>query len=245
MLKHILENKEGLKVGVLVNDVADVNIDAKLVLNGGAASSAGGSLADDVVSAQDMVELANGCVCCSVSDEMLKGVEFLIGRNGDQKPYDHIVIECSGVAEPKKVRDKFQDAEMEGAIELDEAKLHTMVTVVDASQFLLEWESRDEVHERPDLGFQAEEDGEEEGYGEDVAERKIVSLLVEQVECADVIVLNKCDQVGGAQLPVLEQVLAALNPTAKVVRAEFGRVAAGEVLRRIGEGGVESVAGQY
>lgn len=125
MLKHILENRVGLKVGVIVNDVADVNIDAKLVRN----QEKGGSDVD-AISTSDVVELQNGCICCNASDEMLKSIDWLIQRNGDATPYDHIVVECSGVAEPSGVREKFQDAEMDGAIELMEAKLHTMVTVV-------------------------------------------------------------------------------------------------------------------
>lgn len=210
MLKHILENRVGLKVGVIVNDVADVNIDAKLVRNQEKGSGSGA--ADDMVSTNDVVELSNGCICCSASDEMLKGIDWLIQRNGDSTPYDHIVVECSGVAEPSGVREKFQDAEMEGAIELDECKLHTMVTVVDASKFLQEWESTQQLEQRPDLGFEAAADA-EMGEGSDFADgrRKIVDLLVGQVEIADVVVLNKCDQLMPGQLPVLKQVRCCLE----------------------------------
>ena len=139
LLKHILQNNDGLKVGVLVNDVADVNIDAKLIRS---QEKGGDGVGADMVAPSDIVELSNGCVCCSVSSEMLKAVDWLIQRNGDKPPYDNIVIECSGVAEPAKVRENFQDAELEGAMEMDEVRLYTMATVVDASKFMAEWESR-------------------------------------------------------------------------------------------------------
>ena len=242
LLKHILENREGVKVGVIVNDVAEVNIDAKLVRN----QEKGESVAGDMVSASDMVELSNGCICCSASDEMLKGIDWLIQRNGDAEPFDHIVVECSGVAEPSGVREKFQDAEMEGAMELTECKLQTMVTVVDGSKFLQEWESKQVLKERPDLGYEEGQGTDYDPSASDVANggRKIVDLLVGQVECADIVVLNKCDQLSEGQLPVLTQVMGALNPGGKVLAVEYGKAPLAEMLRAISDG-VSTVADNF
>jgi G3E family GTPase len=243
LLKHILENREGVKVGVLVNDVAEVNIDAKLVRNQDKGET---GVADDIVSANDMVELSNGCVCCSASDEMLKGIDWLIQRNGDAEPFDHIVVECTGVAEPSGVREKFQDAEIEGALELSECKLHTMVTVVDSSSFLKEWESKQVLSDRPDLGYEPGQGSDYDPSATDVASgsRKIVDLLIGQIECADVVVLNKTDQLREGQLEVLTQVVQALNIGARVVPAEFGRVPLSEMLRKIVPG-VTTVADNF
>jgi len=179
LLRHILMNKEGLKVGIIVNDVAEINIDAKLIRN----QDKAGTNADYAVGQSDMIELQNGCVCCSASDELFTNLGTLVNncRGEDGRPeYDHIVIECSGVAEPRVIRDKFQEASLDALPVLQEVQLHTLVTLVDASEFLDQWESKQCLDERPDLG--ADE------YDEGGGERQLVDLLVEQIECADVLV---------------------------------------------------------
>jgi G3E family GTPase len=198
VLRHILMNKEGLKVGIIVNDVAEINIDAKLIRN----EDKGGTNADYAVGKSDMIELQNGCVCCSASDELFTNLGTLVNNCRNQETgrpnYDHIVIECTGVAEPKIIRDKFQEAALDALPVLQEVQLHTLVTLVDSSEFLDQWESKQCLDERPDLG--ADE------YDEGGGERQLVDLLVEQIECADVLVLNKADQISAEQLVVLEEI---------------------------------------
>lgn len=234
LLRHILTNKEGTKVGIIVNDVAEINIDAKLVRN----QDKGGVGEDYAVGKSDMLELQNGCVCCSASDELFTNLDRLItnNRRPDGRPdYDHIVIECSGVAEPKMVRDKFQEGILDGLPLLQEVALRTLVTVVDGSSFLAQWESKEVLDERPDLG------GDE--YGEGGGERQLVDLLVEQIECADVLVLNKMDQVDAKQQQVLTEICHSLNPKSTNVAVEFGKVDVSQVLRSgAGTDGIPTVA---
>ncbi len=234
LLRHILTNKEGTKVGIIVNDVAEINIDAKLVRN----QDKGGVGEDYAVGKTDMVELQNGCVCCSASDELFTNLDRLItnNRRPDGRPdYDHIVIECSGVAEPKMVRDKFQEGVLDGLPLLQEVALRTLVTVVDGSSFLAQWESKQVLDERPDLG------GDE--YDEGGGERQLVDLLVEQIECADVLVLNKMDQVDAKQQQVLKEICLSLNPKSTTVAVEFGKVDVSQVLRSdAGADGIPTVA---
>jgi hypothetical protein len=142
LLQHVLANKEGLRVGVVVNDLAAVNVDAKLVRQGAHFSG-------------DFVELANGCMCCTMADELFGSVAQLVAVNELRhpgRPYDHIVIESSGVSEPRAVRDNFQDGEAMGLSLLDKVRLDTLITVVDSSSFLGAYESSQRVKDRPDLG---------------------------------------------------------------------------------------------
>lgn len=193
LLKHILENKAGIKVGCVVNDVASVNIDAKLVRNQTTENDdidAKANIENDIKRLnKDTIELQNGCVCCSVSQELAKSLWNLIDicdkRN---ETFDHIIIESTGVAEPKGVRDLFQDLEdMEEPI-VERANLARMVTVVDSVDFFEKFSSKDSMENRPDLGQFMGTSGE-------VAYRAVVDLLVEQVECADLIVCNKVDMI--------------------------------------------------
>eukprot|EP01052_Picozoa_sp_SAG31_P027818 SAG31_NODE_2636_length_5337_cov_11.000955_1_plen_181_part_10 len=124
---------------------------------------------------------------------------------------------------------------MEGAIEMDEVRLYTMATVVDASKFMQEWESRTVLQDRPDLGYE-ETGGFEQSADMSTGKQKIVELLVNQVECADIVVLNKCDAIAADRLTALEQVIRSLNPNAAaVIRAEFGNVEPSKLLRKIEE----------
>ena len=214
-MRHLLQNEAGLKIGLIVNDVAEVNIDAKLVRN-----------SDPSQGAVDTVQLQNGCACCSKAEELLQSIEQLIlmgQRRGE--PFDRIVLECSGVAEPRNIKDQFNDASDAGVPLMSYVALDTMVTVVDASSFLEHYQARDSAASRPDIGFN---DGE--------TARPVVDLLVEQVECADVLVLNKTDTVKSEQLEYLKGLMGELNTLAAVVPCSYSKVDASKVLGNVGEG---------
>ena len=206
LLKHLLENKVGLKIGVIVNDMAAINIDASLVsVKGG-----GNSMQDDTV------ELQNGCACCSVAEEFLQSIEHMMkvaARRG--APWDHIVVESSGVAEPREIRDNFRNALMAQPEVLAGTQLHTLVTVVDGSTFLDEFEKRNKVNQREDLG--------KNDFSEHNS-RQVVDLMCEQVECSDVLVVNKADLIDERQRGLITEALSTLNPNATLNVATRGRV---------------------
>ncbi|AJE42999.1 GTP-binding protein [Streptomyces nodosus] len=204
LLNHVLANREGLRVAVIVNDMSEVNIDAALVRGGEAALSR---------TEERLVEMTNGCICCTLRDDLLEEVDRL-AREGR---FDHLLIESSGISEPMPVAATFAFARDDGATLGDVAQLDTMVTVVDAANFLSELESGDELVER---GLDQYEDD----------ERTVSDLLMDQVEFADVIVLNKLDLVDEVAADRLRATLARLNPEARIVRAVQGRVELREVL---------------
>ena len=220
LLKHILENKEGLKVGVVVNDMAEINIDAALVANksGGTA----GGTADQ----GDTVEMANGCACCSAAEELLESIDKLAEiaeKRGSR--WDHIVIELSGVAEPREVRDNLSSCAANNPEYLRGTILHTMVTVIDSSTFLSEFQKRNKVEQRSDLGASEFTDG----------NRQVVDLMCEQIECSDVLICNKTDLVSDKELSLLRETLGQLNPLASVQVSERGCVDLSAVLAAAGE----------
>ena len=231
MLKHILENKAGLKIGCVVNDVASVNIDAKLVRNQQSSRNNDESEVEDKTSIQslnpDTVELQNGCVCCSVSEELIQtifGLLQICDMRGDL--YDFIVIESSGVAEPKGVRDTFQDLIEAGHSVMDRISLNNMVTVLDSVDFMKQYNTREVMMHRPDLGSFRE------AGAADASHTPVVNLLVEQVECADVIVINKTDLIDDHKLAHLKTLIGTLNSTAKLIPASFGKVQTSDILRK-------------
>ncbi|QOV40377.1 GTP-binding protein [Streptomyces ferrugineus] len=204
LLNHVLANREGLRVAVIVNDMSEVNIDAALVRGGEAALSR---------TEERLVEMTNGCICCTLRDDLLEEVDRL-AREGR---FDHLLIESSGISEPMPVAATFAFARDDGATLGDLALLDTMVTVVDAAGFLTELDSGDELAER---GLDQYEDD----------ERTVSDLLVDQVEFADVIVLNKLDLVDDGTADQLRAALHRLNPAARLVDAVQGRVALQDVL---------------
>ena len=204
LLNHVLGNREGKKVAVIVNDMSEVNIDAALVAEGGA----GLSRTDEA-----LVEMSNGCICCTLRDDLLQGVRRLAA----ERRFDYLLIESTGVSEPMPVAATFDFRDEAGDSLADVARLDTMVTVVDAFNFLSDYASRDQLADR----------GETAGDGD---ARTVVDLLVEQVEFADVIVLNKADLVSPADLGRLRAIIATFNPDARVVIAEHGAVALDTVL---------------
>lgn len=160
LLKSMLENKQDLRLGVIVNDMASVNVDSKLIRS--SSSAEGGDDRSDGPSSDgagggDFVELQNGCMCCTMADELFTSLAQLITMNELRggAPYDHIVIESSGISEPRAVRDNFQDAEAYQMALLERLQLDTLVTVVDAAAFMQVYCSAESLGDRPDLGAEA------------------------------------------------------------------------------------------
>ncbi|WP_222719098.1 GTP-binding protein [Actinokineospora xionganensis] len=198
LLNHVLANRAGRRVAVVVNDMSEVNIDAALVAGRGG---------------ERLVELTNGCICCTLREDLLDTVGTLAAEGR----FDTILIESTGISEPMPVAATFEWTFDDGTSLSDHARLDTMVTVVDAAGFLPELQRGDRLAER------ALAAGEED-------ERGISDLLIDQVEFADVLVLNKTDLVTGERLAVVEALLGKLNPTARLVRAQRGVVDLAEVL---------------
>ncbi|WP_030214502.1 GTP-binding protein [Streptomyces bikiniensis] len=198
LLNHVLSNREGLRVAVIVNDMSEINIDAALVRGGDAALSR---------TEERLVEMTNGCICCTLRDDLLEEVDRL-AREGR---FDYLLIESSGISEPMPVAATFAFPRDDGATLGDLARLDTMVTVVDAANFLPELEGGDGLAER---GLDQYEDD----------ERTVSDLLMDQIEFADVIVLNKLDLVDEEQGTRLRAALTRLNPVARIVPARHGRV---------------------
>nr|WP_232069829.1 zinc metallochaperone GTPase ZigA [Gemmata massiliana] len=204
LLNHVLANREGLRVAVIVNDVSEVNIDGTLVKTGGAALSR---------TDEKLVEMQNGCICCTLREDLLQEV----ARLAKEGRFDYLLIESTGVSEPLPVAETFTFEDETGSALSAVARLDTMVTVVDAANFLDDYFSPASLTDR-NLALSAEDD------------RDVVNLLVDQVEFADVIILNKTDLVSSEKLDQLEAVVRALNGSAKIIRSERGRVPLNEVL---------------
>ncbi|MFE7316608.1 GTP-binding protein [Streptomyces sp. NPDC057555] len=204
LLNHVLSNRDGLRVAVIVNDMSEINIDAALVRGGEAALSR---------TEERLVEMTNGCICCTLRDDLLEEVDRL-AREGR---FDYLLIESSGISEPMPVAATFAFPRDDGATLGDLARLDTMATVVDAANFLPELAGGDGLAER---GL--------DQYEED--ERTVSDLLMDQVEFADVIVLNKLDLVAPKEAARLRAALTRLNPAARLLTAVRGQVAPGDIL---------------
>lgn len=204
LLNHVLANREGKKVAVIVNDMSEVNIDGRLVRKGGAELSR----VDE-----RLVEMSNGCICCTLREDLL--VE--VSRLAEEGRFDYLLIESTGISEPMPVAETFTFEDEEGRSLMELARLDTMVTVVDARNFLDDYSTVDELRDR---GLALSE--------EDT--RNVVDLLVDQVEFANVIVLNKVDLATAADLALLEGILHRLNPRARIVHAVRGKVALDQIL---------------
>ncbi|GGX17233.1 zinc metallochaperone GTPase ZigA [Undibacterium macrobrachii] len=204
LLNHILNNREGRRVAVIVNDMSEVNIDADLVREGGAQLSR---------AEEKLVEMSNGCICCTLREDLL----IEIHRLAQEDRFDYLLIESTGISEPMPVAETFTFRDEKGRSLSDIARLDTMVTVVDAFNFLRDYKSTDSLQER------GESMGEED-------ERNVVDLLIEQIEFCDVIVLNKADLVSQTEFEELHAILHSLNPRADIVPASFSRVDLDRVL---------------
>jgi G3E family GTPase len=204
LLNHILNNRQGLKVAVIVNDMSEINIDAELV-------NAGANLSR---TEEKLVEMSNGCICCTLRDDLIKEVEQLASEGR----FDYILIESTGISEPIPIAQTFVYEDVESGIDLTSlARLDCMVTVVDAYRFWHDFSSGETLLERG------------EATGEDDT-RDVVDLLIDQIETCDVLILNKCDLVDEDDLNELEGVLRKLQPGAKLIRSTNGTVEPSEIL---------------
>lgn len=204
LLNHLLNNREGRRLAVIVNDMSEVNIDAALVRDGTAQLSR---------TDEKLVEMSNGCICCTLREDLLEEVSRLAAEGR----FDQLVIESTGISEPLPVAETFTFEAEDGKSLNEVAQLDTMVTVVDGFNFLRDYSSQDSVQER------GESLGEED-------ERNVVDLLIEQVEFCDVIVVNKTDLISAEERDRLVAILASLNPRARIEMAEFGQVPLDRVL---------------
>jgi len=198
LLNHVLHNKQGMRVAVIVNDMSEVNIDARLVENSGALSRTD----------EKLVEMSNGCICCTLREDLMVEVERLAKENR----FDHILIESTGISEPVPVAQTFSFVSEESNIDLSRfAYIDCMVTVVDAFNFFPNFCSTERLVERNLTNMEGDN-------------RTIVNLLTDQIEFANVIVLNKTDLASKEQLGTLHAALRKLNPGARLIHSEMGKV---------------------
>jgi len=204
LLNHILGNREGLKVAVIVNDMSEINVDGRLISEGNHLSR----------TEEKLVEMSNGCICCTLREDLIEEVAKLAA----ERKFDYLLIESSGISEPLPVAQTFFfDSESEGLNLNEITKLDTLVTVVNAAEFASDFGSSETVQDRG------------EGTNEtDV--RPIVNLLTDQIEYADVIILNKADLVSDHEINELKAIITKLNPSAKILQSSFGKVPLTEIL---------------
>ena len=203
LLNRILQNSTGRRVAVIVNDMSEVNIDADLVRAGGGLSRTDESL----------VEMSNGCICCTLREDLLVEVR----RLAEAGRFDALVIESTGISEPLPVATTFEFRDEAGISLSDVARLDTMVTVVDAVNLLADYSSHDFLAAR----------GQSMGEGDD---RHLVHLLTDQIEFADVIVLNKVTQAGPDRVDAARKIIRSLNADARILETDFSDVALSDVL---------------
>lgn len=204
LLNHVLNNRQGLKVAVIVNDMSDVNIDEQLIANGSKLSRTD----------EKLVEMSNGCICCTLREDLMIEVEKL----ARMKKFDYLLIESTGISEPIPVAQTFSFATGDELYDLTKvSKLDTMVTVVDALNFFKDFGSNETIVDR-------------EMTDDDEDDRSLSNLLTDQVEFANVIILNKSDLVSEEQMGVLERTLFKLNPTARIIKTTHSKIDPGEIL---------------
>lgn len=203
LLNRVLNNRDGRRVAVIVNDMSEVNIDADLVR------------ADTELSRTDetLVEMSNGCICCTLRDDLLDEVRRLAGEGR----FDYLLIESTGISEPLPVAATFDFRDTDGESLSDVSRLDTMVTVVDAVNLLEDYSSHDFLSDR------GETLGEED-------ERTLVHLLTDQIEFADVVILNKVDDAGPDRVDAARKIIRSLNADARIIATNHSDVAADEIL---------------
>ncbi|MEM6371531.1 MAG: GTP-binding protein [Pseudomonadota bacterium] len=203
LLNRVLNNREGLRVAVIVNDMSEVNIDADLIR------------ADTELSRTDetLVEMSNGCICCTLRDDLLDEVRRLAGEGR----FDYLLIESTGISEPLPVAATFDFRDEYGESLSDVSRLDTMVTVVDAVNLTTDYSSQDFLSDRG------------ETMGED-DERTLVNLLVEQIEFADVVILNKITDAGREKVNTARQIIRSLNADAKIIETDHSNVPSSAIL---------------
>ena len=204
LLNHILHNKEGLRVAVIVNDMSEVNIDAEFVKNENTLSR----------TEEKLVEMSNGCICCTLREDLMIEVEKLAKENR----FDYLLIESTGISEPIPVAQTFSFESEDGAIDLSKfSYVDTMVTVVDAFNFMKDFSSSQFLKDRDLTDIEGDE-------------RTIVNLITDQIEFANVILLNKTDLVSQSDLRNLNDIINKLNPKAQIIKTEHSRVDINEVV---------------
>lgn len=203
LLNHVLNNRDGKRVAVIVNDMSEVNIDADLVRDG----------ADLSRTDEKLVEMTNGCICCTLRDDLLQEVR----RLADAERFDYLIIESTGISEPLPVAATFDFRDEAGQSLGDVARIDTMVTVVDAANLLKDYSSTAFLKDR----------GEALGEADD---RTLVDLLVDQIEFADVVILNKIDAATPEQRAAAQTIIHGLNPDAELIETSMSRVALDRVL---------------
>ncbi len=203
LLNHVLNNREGRRVAVIVNDMSEVNIDADLVREGGANLSR---------TDEKLVEMSNGCICCTLRDDLLAEVRRLAAEGR----FDYLLIESTGISEPLPVAATFEFRDEDGESLSDVAQLDTMVTVVDTINLLKDYASHDFIRDR------GESLGEEDN-------RTLIDLLVDQIEFADVVILNKAGGAGPERLDAARKIVTALNPDARIIATDYGVVDADSI----------------
>ncbi|MDC6364893.1 MULTISPECIES: GTP-binding protein [Flavobacteriaceae] len=204
LLNHVLHNKEGMKVAVIVNDMSEVNVDAELVKNENTLSR----------TEEKLVEMSNGCICCTLREDLMIEVERLAKENR----FDYLLIESTGISEPVPVAQTFSFVDEENNIDLSRfSYVDTMVTVVDAFNFFKDFGSPETLMDRDLTDMEGD-------Y------RTIVNLLTDQIEFANVIILNKTDLVSEEHLGTLRATIHKLNPTARIIESHFSKVAPKEIL---------------
>lgn len=204
LLNHILANRAGLKVAVIVNDMSEINIDAALIRDGQAKLSR---------TEEQLVEMSNGCICCTLREDLLVEVTRLAKENR----FDYLLIESTGISEPLPVAETFTFEDETGETLAAVAELDTMVTVVDAANFRKDFGSWDDLNDRK-MGLSEEDD------------RNIVDLIVDQVEFANVILINKSDLVSEAELEQLKRVIGRLNADADILVSTQSRVPLNQIM---------------
>ena len=204
LLNHVLHNKQGLKVAVIVNDMSEVNVDAALVKNENALSR----------TEEKLVEMSNGCICCTLREDLMVEVE----RLAKEDRFDYLLIESTGISEPVPVAQTFSFVDEENGIDLSRfSYVDTMVTVVDAYNFFNDFGSPELLMDRDLTDIEGDH-------------RTIVNLLTDQVEFADVIILNKTDLVTEVHLGVLKATLQKLNPKARILETSYSKIDPSEIL---------------
>lgn len=203
VLNHVLHNREGLRVAIIVNDMSEINIDSKLV-----ESQAALNRVDE-----KLVEMSNGCICCTLREDLLIEVNKL-AREGR---FDYLLIESTGISEPMPVAATFSFIDEEGQSLGQVAEVDTMATVIDGEKFLEDFESLDSLAER------------NAALGED-DERNLADLLIDQIEFANVLIINKTDRMKATEVGRLREILKKLNPDARLIESTFGKISPKDIL---------------
>ncbi|TDS13170.1 GTP-binding protein [Sphingobacterium paludis] len=204
LLNHVLHNKVDLKVAVIVNDMSEVNIDAQFIES------------ENTLSRTDerLVEMSNGCICCTLREDLMVEVE----RLAKERKFDYLLIESTGISEPIPVAQTFTYVDEQSRIDLSRfSYIDTIVTVVDCFNFFKDFGSMDTLLDRS-----LTDDGQDS--------RTIVNLLTDQIEFANVIILNKTDLVADETIKIIEGAIAKLNPAAKIIKTSFGQVPVKEIV---------------